>query len=290
LVEEINDMLVERGLIAFSELIRQFDLPTEYLNSIVTNRIIAPGLNGIKFESGTLYTENYVRLQQNILIGCLQGAFLPIRVNEILKTTRVNENLIQSKQNKIPIEKQMFLFIGLIVNLIRDNRINGNLIGTTKENSIFYPKVYTDAQAKYIESFFSQNGYIEYSLVRNLGVNDPEGQTKLVLKDRNQILFLISGCIDLLKFLPQLEMNIEQGLVSNEYVDITTLMPNSFNENDIEKLFKTEISINELIKSSGGELISNTFIIAKELREKIDKKLNEICQEYAEKVRINILN
>ncbi|CAF4218475.1 unnamed protein product, partial [Rotaria sp. Silwood2] len=31
LVEEINDMLVERGLISFSELIRQFDLPTEYL-------------------------------------------------------------------------------------------------------------------------------------------------------------------------------------------------------------------------------------------------------------------
>ncbi|CAF1079545.1 unnamed protein product [Adineta steineri] len=267
LVEEINDMLVERGLIPFSELIRQFDLPTEYLNSIVTNRIIGSTLNGIKFESGTLYTENYVRLQQNILIGCLQAAFLPVRVNEIIKTTRVNENLIQS----------------LIVNLIRDNRINGNLLGTTKENSIFYPKVYTDAQAKYIESFFTQNGYIEYSLVRNLGVNDPEGQTKLVLKDRKQILFLISGCIDLLKFLPQLEMNIEQGLVTNEYVDITTLMPNSFNENDIEKLFKTELSLKELIKSSGGELISNTFILAKELQDKIDKKLNGICQEYAEK-------
>ncbi|CAF1053711.1 unnamed protein product [Adineta steineri] len=267
LVEEINDMLVERGLIPFSELIRQFDLPTEYLNSIVTNRIIGSTSNGIKFESGTLYTENYVRLQQNILIGCLQAAFLPVRVNEIIKTTRVNENLIQS----------------LIVNLIRDNRINGNLLGTTKENSIFYPKVYTDAQAKYIESFFTQNGYIEYSLVRNLGVNDPEGQTKLVLKDRKQILFLISGCIDLLKFLPQLEMNIEQGLVTNEYVDITTLMPNSFNENDIEKLFKTELSLKELIKSSGGELISNTFILAKELQDKIDKKLNDICQEYAEK-------
>ncbi|CAF4873163.1 unnamed protein product [Rotaria sp. Silwood1] len=179
--------------------------------------------------------------------------------------------------------KKFYLFIDLIVNLIRDNRITGNLIGTTKENSIFYPKLYTDAQAKYIESFFTQNGYIEYSLVRNLGITDPEGQTKFVLKDRNQILFLISGCIDLLKFLPQLEMNIENGLVSNEYVDITTLMPNSFNENDIEKLFKTENSINELIKSLGGEFISNTFIIGKELQEKIDKKLNEISQEYAEK-------
>lgn len=258
-------MLVERGLIPFSELIRQFDLPIEYLQSIVTSRVV---LNGIKFESGTLYTENYVRLQQNIIIGYLQAAFLPVRINEIIKNIRVNDNLIQS----------------LIVNLIRENRIHGNLIGTSKENSIFYPKVYTDAQSKYIESFFSQNGYIEYSLVRNLGVTDPEGQTKLVLKDRSQILFLINGCIDLGKYLPQLEMQIEQGLVANEYVDLTTIIPNSFTENDIDKLLKAETSIKELIQSSGGELVSSTFVISRELQEKIDEKLNKICEECAEKV------
>lgn len=262
-------MLVERGLIPFSELIRQFDLPIEYLQTIILNRVVGSPGNGIKFESGTLFTENYVRLQQNIVIGYLQAAFLPIRVNEISKNTRVNENLLQS----------------LIVNLIRENRIQGNLIGTSKDNSIFYPKLYTDAQSKYIESFFAQNGYIEYSLVKNLGVSDPEGQTRLVLKDRYQILFLISGCIDQLKYLPQLEMQIEQGLVSNEYVDLTTIMPNSFNENDIEKLLKIETSIKELIQSSGGELISNTFVISRELQEKIDRKLNQICEECAEKVR-----
>lgn len=268
LVEEINDMLVERGLIPFSELIRQFDLPIEYLQSIVTNRVVGSPLTGIKFESGTLYTENYVRLQQNILIGYLQAAFLPVRINEMIKNTRANDNLIQS----------------LIVNLIRENRIHGNLIGTTKDNSIFYPKVYTDAQSKYIESFFSQNGYIEYSLVRNLGVNDPEGQTKFVLKDRSAILFLINGCIDLGKYLPQFEMQIEQGLVTNEYVDLTTIIPNSFNENDLEKLLKAETSIRELIQSSGGELVSNTFVISRELQEKIDRKLTQLCEEYAEKV------
>jgi hypothetical protein len=89
-------MLTERGLIPIGELIRQFDLPTEYLNSIITNRIIASSFNGIKFESGTLYTENYVRLQQNTLIGHLQAAFLPVRVNDIIKNTRINENLVQS--------------------------------------------------------------------------------------------------------------------------------------------------------------------------------------------------
>ena len=80
-----------------SDLIRQFDLPTEYLQSLVHNRIVGSTMNAIKFESGTLYTENYVRLQQNILIGCLQGALLPVRVNEIVKNTRVNENLVQSR-------------------------------------------------------------------------------------------------------------------------------------------------------------------------------------------------
>ncbi len=111
LVEEITDTLVERGLIPFSELIRQYDLPTEYLNSIVINRIIGSSLNGIKFESGTLYTENYVRLQQNILIGYLQAAFLPVRVNEIIKNTRVNENLIQSNKNKNLKKKIKFVFL-----------------------------------------------------------------------------------------------------------------------------------------------------------------------------------
>lgn len=104
-----------------------------------------------------------------------------------------------------------------------------------------------------------------------------------MLKDRQQILYLISGCVDLPKFLPQLEMNIEQGLVSNEYVDLTSLIPNSFTDNDIEKLLKSEGSIKEVIQLSGGELLSNTFVISKELQDKIDKKLNEICQEYAEK-------
>ena len=100
LSEEINDMLVERGLVPFSDLIRQFDLPTEYLNSIITNRIIGTSLNNVKFESGTLYTENYVRLQQNILIGYLQAAFLPVRISELIKNVRVNENLVQSNEKK----------------------------------------------------------------------------------------------------------------------------------------------------------------------------------------------
>lgn len=172
----------------------------------------------------------------------------------------------------------------MILNLIRERRIEGNLVGTSKENSIFYPKVYTDAQAKYIESFLTQNGYIEYSLVRNLGVTDPEEQTKNVLKDRPQILFLTSGCVDLEKFLPQLEINIEQALLANEYVDLTSLIPTNFNENDLERLLKSEASIKELIQSTGGEFLSNTFVLGKELKEKIEQKLNQLCQEYADKV------
>lgn len=98
LVEEINDILSERGLMSMSDLIRQFDLPTDYLQNLVHQRIIGPSsLNNVKFESSTLYTDNYVRLQQNILLGYLQAALLPVRVNELLRSGRINENLVQSK-------------------------------------------------------------------------------------------------------------------------------------------------------------------------------------------------
>lgn len=178
------------------------------------------------------------------------------------------------------------MFEDLILNLIRDHRINGNLIGTTKENSIFYPKVYTDAQSKYIESFFTQNGYLEYSLVKNVGIADPEGQSKMVLKDRRDILFLISGCIDLAKFLPQLEMNIEQGLLSNEFVDLMSLLPTSFAEKDLEKLLKSELSIQESIQTAGGQLFSDSFVISKDILGKIDRKLQEMCADCATKVKL----
>lgn len=96
-VEEINDMLNARGLVSMNELIRQYDLPIEYVNSTVTHRIVGASSSGVKCESGILYTKNYVHLQQNILLGCLEAAFHPLRVTDIMKHTRVNENLIQSK-------------------------------------------------------------------------------------------------------------------------------------------------------------------------------------------------
>lgn len=96
-VEEINDLLTVRGLVPMNELIRQYDLPIEYVHSIVTDRIVGAPSRGVKCKSGILYTKNYVHLQQNILMGCFEAAFHPIRVIDIIKLTGVNENLVQSK-------------------------------------------------------------------------------------------------------------------------------------------------------------------------------------------------
>lgn len=198
---------------------------------------------------------------------------------------------------------------GLIITLIRDGRIHGNLVGTVKENAIFYPKVYTDAQKKCIESFFAQNSYlgnhlsaagtnekimpffrIDYSLVRSIGISNPECQAKLILEERyesSRLLFLTSSCMDLSRLVPQLEMNIEHDLMSNDYADLCALVPSSFIENDIEKLLTAESSIITQIKSLGGEFISNTFVVSKKLLEKIDNQLNLFCEECLEQVDIS---
>lgn len=82
-------------------------------------------------------------------------------------------------------------------------------------------------------------------------------------------------------------MNIGYDLVANEYVDLSTMVPNSFIEIDIEKLLTSESSIIAQIKSLGGEFISNTFVISKKLLEKIDNQLNTFCEECLEQVNIS---
>jgi hypothetical protein len=79
-------------------------------------------------------------------------------------------------------------------------------------------------------------------------------------------------------------MNIEKSLLSDEYVDISTLIPNSFTQVDIKNLLTSESSIIAQIKLSDGELLSNTFVISKKLKEKIEKQLNTFCEECAKKV------
>lgn len=130
----------------------------------------------------------------------------------------------------------------------------------------------------------------EYSLVRNIGVSNPEYQIKLVLKERydpGRLLFLSSSCVDLSRFVPQLEMNIGHDLVSNEYADLLTLVPNSFIKIDIEKLLTSEPSIIAQIKSLDGEFISNTFVISKKLLQRIENQLNTFCEECLERVSIS---
>ena len=124
-------------------------------------------------------------------------------------------------------------------------------------------------------------------MLRNLGVSDPEGQAKLLLKDRcdsSKLLFLKSGCLVISRFVPQLAGNIQYSLLENKYVDILKLLPSSFTKVDLEELLKSDMSIIEEINASGGELISNIFVISKKLHEKINNQLNKLCVQCAEKV------
>lgn len=127
----------------------------------------------------------------------------------------------------------------------------------------------------------------EYSRLRNIGITDPIGETKSALKDHydsDNLLFLTSGCINLTKFFSQLEMTIELDLSTNEYIDLTILMPNSFTIVEIYQL-TSEKSIIKKIKSLGGEFVSNNFVISKELIKKINEQLEKFIQSYVEQVK-----
>lgn len=49
LVQEINDILNERGYISINELIQQFDLPINYIHFVVKNRIVNVRSKKVKY-------------------------------------------------------------------------------------------------------------------------------------------------------------------------------------------------------------------------------------------------
>jgi hypothetical protein len=58
----------------------------------------------------------------------------------------------------------------------------------------YVPNAYARAQARWIDDFLAQNGYLEYDALRRLGISDPESTVRRRCKDED-IVFLNSCCV-----------------------------------------------------------------------------------------------
>ena len=60
----------------------------------------------------------------------------------------------------VQLYKHLLFISALLHELVKSERISGYTLGGRQDSSVFYPSTYTRAQQKWMDDFYTQNGYL----------------------------------------------------------------------------------------------------------------------------------
>ncbi|KAF8773839.1 E3 UFM1-protein ligase 1 like protein [Argiope bruennichi] len=110
------------------------------------------------------------------------------------------------------------LFYRVAEDLIKEGRLAGSISGGRSERAIFIPDIYAVSQSEWINSFYKQNGYLEYDAVARLGILDPKTYLKKMFKNEG-LTYLTTCCVGK-SIISQIEAALDEALNSGTWVDI----------------------------------------------------------------------
>lgn len=212
---EINEKLQQEGEISVSDLTIQFDLPSEFLLAQVMEKYLGKLIRGRQdpTDSRIFFTQNYISRCKSKIRGALIGLTRPTSVQHILQQIGVQERIFHSLVNEV----------------------NAAGVVTSKQHGAQYiPHVYTKNQTDWVESFYRQNGYLEYDGVTRLGVSDAKSFIKRHVA-HEKLTFLSKCCVGP-RLIDRIESSLDESIASGSYLDATTVLPSIMEEVDIEQL------------------------------------------------------
>lgn len=212
---EINEKLQQEGEISVSDLTIQFDLPSEFLLAQVMEKYLGKLIRGRQdaTDSRIFFTQNYISRCKSKIRGALMALTRPTSVQHILQQIGVQERIFHSLVNEV----------------------NPAGAVTSKQHGAQYiPHVYTKNQTDWVESFYRQNGYLEYDGVNRLGVSDAKSFIKRHVT--NETLTFLSKCCVGARLIDQIESSLDESIASGSYLDASTILPSIMVEEDIEQL------------------------------------------------------
>lgn len=165
--------------------------------------------------------------------------------------------------------------------LVSSGQIKGSLFGGKSEMSaVFVPAIYIKAQEQYVMSFFKQNGYIDYSRLKKIGITEPDEYVRHLFKDQ-QIEYLSSSCFADY-YLHQMGEDIEEVLNKEGYCDLSQVLPSILKEGDVNKMatyYNKKFVETSILADT--YLFNNTFMkkFTSNFQKKMEKKADEVLKE-----------
>ncbi|XP_048948338.1 E3 UFM1-protein ligase 1 isoform X4 [Canis lupus dingo] len=264
LAEEVNDKLQESGQVTISELCKTYDLPGNFLTQALTQRL-GRIINGhIDLDNrGVIFTEAFVARHKARIRGLFSAITRPTAVNSLISKYGFQEQLLYS----------------VLEELVNSGRLRGTVVGGRQDKAVFVPDIYSRTQSTWVDSFFRQNGYLEFDALSRLGIPDAVSYIKKRYKT-TQLLFLKAACVGQ-GLVDQVEASVEEAISSGTWVDIAPLLPSSLSVKDAGMLLQQVMRA--FSKQASAVVFSDTVVVSEKFINNCIELFSELMHQKAEK-------
>uniref|UniRef100_A0A8D2JEM5 E3 UFM1-protein ligase 1 n=1 Tax=Sciurus vulgaris TaxID=55149 RepID=A0A8D2JEM5_SCIVU len=264
LAEEVNDKLQESGQVTISELCKTYDLPGNFLTQALTQRL-GRIINGhIDLDNrGVIFTEAFIARHKARIRGLFSAITRPTAVNSLISKYGFQEQLLYS----------------VLEELVNNGRLRGTVVGGRQDKAVFVPDIYSRTQSTWVDSFFRQNGYLEFDALSRLGIPDAVSYIKKRYKT-TQLLFLKAACVGQ-GLVDQVEASVEEAISSGTWVDISPLLPSSLSVEDSAILLQQVMRA--FSKQASAIVFSDTVVVSEKFINDCTGLFSELMHQKAEK-------
>uniref|UniRef100_Q8CCJ3-1 Isoform 2 of E3 UFM1-protein ligase 1 n=1 Tax=Mus musculus TaxID=10090 RepID=Q8CCJ3-1 len=264
LSEEVNDKLQESGQVTVSELCKAYDLPGDFLTQALTQRL-GRIINGhLDLDNrGVIFTEAFVARHKARIRGLFSAITRPTPVNSLVSKYGFQEQLLYS----------------VLEDLVSTGRLRGTVVGGRQDKAVFVPDIYSRTQSTWVDSFFRQNGYLEFDALSRLGIPDAVNYIKKRYKN-TQLLFLKATCVGQ-GLVDQVEASVEEAISSGTWVDISPLLPSSLSVEDAAMLLQQVMR--PFGKLASAIVFSDTVVVSEKFITDCTGLFSERMHQKAEK-------
>ncbi|XP_017774155.1 PREDICTED: E3 UFM1-protein ligase 1 homolog [Nicrophorus vespilloides] len=255
---EINEKLSQQGQININELTLHYDLPSDFLQNTVVEKNLGKLIFGRQDRNDPrlYFTESFVASAKAKIRGALYGLTKPTSATVIANNADVSEDL----------------FFTLF-----DSNL-GSL--TSKQAGAQYvPHIHSRSQNEWVQSFYKQNGYLEFDSLTRLGVVD--NKAFLAKANLGEVIHL-NTCVVSKSILQRLEGDIDEMINSKSYLDLPANLPTVFNDQDIKMIVDKVLSASKQKETVvvEGFILSKAFIdsLAKDCETVLSDKVKSVVE------------
>ena len=260
IAEEINDQLMQHGSINVAELMVHYNLPAEFLQSLIEKELGKTILGKQDTQNFRIfYTESFIARNRAKVRGALSAITKPTSLSAVFGQCAVSERI----------------FFSVLESLQEMKEVPGVVAGKQGTNSLYVPTIYSKSQNEWVENFYKQNGYLEYDALTRLGISDPPNFVKRHFPNEN-IVFLDSVAVGA-TITDQLDANIEEAIATRSIVDISPFLPSVFSDKDMEMLLKAV----EKKLHNNTHVFANTVVMSVGFLQSLSKSFEAMAEAKA---------